>query len=148
VAYYNRGIAYHDLNNESKAIDNFKMAAKLGNRKAQDYLRSQGIEVEQYPSQGKQQEEATKKGLSCRDDIDACERIGLDYYKTGEYDKAIEIFSEMIGLRPFTTSYFIHRGNCYLKKSDNEKAISDFKYAAGKGHKGAQEFLKSKGIGW
>jgi len=147
-AYYNRGLAYNDLGNKQKFIADMKIAAKLGNKEAQDYLRSKGIEVEQYPSQGKQQEETVKKGLSCRDDIDACEKIGRDYYKTGEYDKAVEIFSEMIGLRPFTTSYFVHRGNCYLKKGENEKAISDFKYAAGKGDKGAREFLKSKGIKW
>jgi tetratricopeptide (TPR) repeat protein len=147
-AYFNRGVAYDDLGNKQKFIADMKIAAKLGNKKAQDLLRSEGIETGYYPSQGKQQEETAKKGLSCRDDIDACERIGLDYYKTGEYDKAVEIFSEMIGLRPFTTSYFVHRGNCYLQKSDNASAISDFKYAAGKGDKGAQEFLKSKGIKW
>ena len=46
----------------------------------------------------------------------------------------------MIGLRPFTTSYFAHRGNCYLKKGENEKAISDFKYAASKGDRMRKEF--------
>ena len=141
MAYYKRGLAYAKSGDAQKALENLKIAAKLGNRTAQDFLRSEGIETGYYPSQG-----TAKKGLYCKDDIDACEKIGRDYYKTGEYDKAVEIFSEMIGLRPFTTSYFVHRGNCYLKKGENEKAISDFKYAASKGDKDAQEFLKSKGI--
>ena len=44
IAYFNRGIAYGKLGNYQQAIKDFKTAARLGNEKAQDYLRSQGIE--------------------------------------------------------------------------------------------------------
>jgi tetratricopeptide (TPR) repeat protein len=42
--YYNRGLAYYKLGNTQRAIENFKIAAKLGHKRAQDYLRSNGIE--------------------------------------------------------------------------------------------------------
>src|SRR5271169_2012487 len=43
VAYYNRGIAYYALGNIDMAIQNLKMSAQLGLKRAQDYLRSKGI---------------------------------------------------------------------------------------------------------
>jgi hypothetical protein len=50
--YRNRGLSYDKLDNHSQAIENFKIAAKLGDKKVQDYLKSQGIdwEPESLPS--------------------------------------------------------------------------------------------------
>jgi len=41
--YYNRGNAYRKLGDEQKAIADLISAARLGNKNAQDYLRSQRI---------------------------------------------------------------------------------------------------------
>ena len=43
-AYYNRGIVYGITGNKQQAIDDYKIAAKLGHKKAQDYLKSKGIQ--------------------------------------------------------------------------------------------------------
>jgi tetratricopeptide (TPR) repeat protein len=43
LAYYNRGITYWNLNDREKAIDDFVVAANLGNGGAQDFLNSQDI---------------------------------------------------------------------------------------------------------
>jgi tetratricopeptide (TPR) repeat protein len=43
-AYYNRGIAYFNIDNRRLGIENAKMAARLGFKEAQDYLRSKGID--------------------------------------------------------------------------------------------------------
>lgn len=43
LAYYNRGITYWNLNDREKAINDFVVAAKLGNDGAQDFLKSQDI---------------------------------------------------------------------------------------------------------
>ena len=43
MGYFVRGLAYGLLGNYQQYIDNFKIAARLGNEKAQDFLRSRGI---------------------------------------------------------------------------------------------------------
>ena len=43
-AYCNRGIVYGITGNKQQAIDDYKIAAKLGHKKAQDYLKSTGIQ--------------------------------------------------------------------------------------------------------
>jgi Flp pilus assembly protein TadD len=44
AAYHNRGIAYARIGNTQQAMENFKIAARLGFKGAQDILRSNGIE--------------------------------------------------------------------------------------------------------
>lgn len=44
VAYNNRGLAYNNLGNYQRAIDDYKIAARLGYKRAQEYLRSKGID--------------------------------------------------------------------------------------------------------
>ncbi len=41
--YYGRALAYGKLGDNGQAIKDYQIAAKLGNKKAQDYLRSKGI---------------------------------------------------------------------------------------------------------
>jgi len=43
-AYNNRGIAYAHLGDAQKALENLKIAAKLGNKAAQEFLRTSGID--------------------------------------------------------------------------------------------------------
>jgi len=44
IPYYSRGVAYYKLGNTQQAIDNYKIAARIGHKGSQDYLRSKGIE--------------------------------------------------------------------------------------------------------
>jgi len=48
LAYYNRGVVHYKLNNYLKAGNNFISAAKLGHKKAQRILKSEGIEYLNY----------------------------------------------------------------------------------------------------
>jgi tetratricopeptide (TPR) repeat protein len=41
-AYYNRGLAFNKLGNSDKATENYKIAARLGVKTAQDHLKEQG----------------------------------------------------------------------------------------------------------
>jgi len=43
-AYNNRGIAYAGLGDYQRAINDYKIAARLGLKPVQDYLRSKGID--------------------------------------------------------------------------------------------------------
>jgi tetratricopeptide (TPR) repeat protein len=42
-AYVNRGLAYGKLGNHQQEIKDFKIAARLGHEKSQDFLKSKGI---------------------------------------------------------------------------------------------------------
>ena len=42
-AYGNRGVSYHNLGNDQQAIADIKIAARLGHKKSQDFLKSEGI---------------------------------------------------------------------------------------------------------
>jgi regulator of sirC expression with transglutaminase-like and TPR domain len=43
VPYLNRGKAYDGLGNYKLGIDNYKIAARLGDKETQDYLKSKSI---------------------------------------------------------------------------------------------------------
>jgi tetratricopeptide (TPR) repeat protein len=42
--YYNRGIAYFELGENSEAIRDLQIAARLGDKKTQEFLKTKGIE--------------------------------------------------------------------------------------------------------
>ena len=44
LAYSNRGVAYHRLGNLQQAFNDYKIAARLGDKSAQDFLRKKGID--------------------------------------------------------------------------------------------------------
>ena len=44
MSYYNRGIIYGMSRNYKSAVENIKIAARLGLKEAQDYLSTRGIE--------------------------------------------------------------------------------------------------------
>jgi tetratricopeptide (TPR) repeat protein len=43
LAYYNRGVAYHKLGKDQQLLRDLKVAASLGNERAQTFLKSKGI---------------------------------------------------------------------------------------------------------
>jgi tetratricopeptide (TPR) repeat protein len=44
LSYYNKAVIYERLGNYQLAIENYKIAARLGYKHAQDYLRSNWIQ--------------------------------------------------------------------------------------------------------
>jgi tetratricopeptide (TPR) repeat protein len=42
IAYYNRGLVYQKMGEEGRALEDYQEAARLGEGKAQEYLRSRG----------------------------------------------------------------------------------------------------------
>jgi len=44
LAYYNRGFAYYNLGDQKRAIKDYKTAARLGLKEAEDSLSSKGID--------------------------------------------------------------------------------------------------------
>ena len=51
---------------------------------------------------------------------------GFAYYEKGDYDLAIEDYTEAIRLRPEYASFYWFRGDAYLKKGDYDRAVEDY----------------------
>lgn len=56
-------------------------------------------------------------------------KIGIVYYKKGEYDQAIEKYGEAIELNPEEPIFYYHRGEAYEKKGDDCQTVKDFEHA-------------------
>ncbi|MFA5260144.1 MAG: tetratricopeptide repeat protein [Candidatus Omnitrophota bacterium] len=54
---------------------------------------------------------------------------GVSYEKSGQYDRAIEIFSKVIEQHPDFFDGYNHRGNSYAMKKEFEKAMQDYQRA-------------------
>ncbi len=50
---------------------------------------------------------------------------GVDFFRTGNYEAAINAFSEAIELNPNLPQLFSNRAACYLATGDNDKCIND-----------------------
>ena len=54
---------------------------------------------------------------------------GVSYENSGQYDKAIETFSQVIAQQPDFFDGYNHRGNSYALKKEYEKALPDYQRA-------------------
>ncbi len=67
-----------------------------------------------------------------RDDpvVDVLCLKGLGYVSKGQYEKAIEAFTEAIRREPKYAFAYLGRGNAYMAKGDTNHALADFDKAA------------------
>ena len=73
---------------------------------------------------------------------------GIAYARLGDSRQAIKEFDKSIELSPRVPEAYYNRAIIYGRLGDEQQAIDNYKKAARLGHRGAQEFLKSKGISW
>jgi tetratricopeptide (TPR) repeat protein len=62
-------------------------------------------------------------------DASAYYRSGIEYYKKGDYDRAIADFSQAIRLDPNYAFAYYNRGVTYKTKGDADRAIEDYTQA-------------------
>jgi tetratricopeptide (TPR) repeat protein len=73
---------------------------------------------------------------------------GLIFINVGNYSHSIADFSTAIRLNPQDTEAYYYRGIAYEKLGGDQQAVKDFQTAARMGNGQAQDYLRSKGIGW
>lgn len=73
---------------------------------------------------------------------------GFSLLLSKNYIEAIEYSNKAIELNPKLARAYVNRGDAYNKLGKYQQAIIDYKVAARLGHKGAQDFLRKKGIVW
>ena len=76
-----------------------------------------------------------------------CNR-GMAYAKNGHYEKAVADYNEALSIDPKHSTTYYNRGIAHLRLGDSKQAIKDFQGAAKLNHKGAQNYLKLKGVKW
>ena len=59
-------------------------------------------------------------------DVNNFNRLGIQYYKDGNYKEAIVNFNSAIELAPYNPDYFHNRAECYRLSEQYEKAIEDY----------------------
>jgi tetratricopeptide (TPR) repeat protein len=147
VAYVNRGSAHAGLKNYKQAIEDADRAIQLDPKlgiayynRARSYIMlgnwQQAIKdsnkaIELYPTYSS-----------------AYLNRGVAYLYLGDFQQAIIDFNKAIELDPRNLDAYNDRGTAYINSGYKERAISDYKTAARLGHKGAQDYLRSKGISW
>ena len=128
-AYYFRGTAYADQGEYDRAIQDFTEAIRLFPNEANAY-RSQGTAIRRVI-----------QGLPAvaRFDLDFVYYFrGNAYGHQGEYDRAIQDFTEVIRLNPNDAAVYYLRGIAYMLKSEYDRARSDFNKALALGYDRAE----------
>jgi len=70
-------------------------------------------------------------------------RKGRDFYKSGNYEEALRILTEVIETNPKFGQAYYNRGIIHEKLGNQQQALNDLTSAAQLGHKKAQKFLLS-----
>ena len=73
---------------------------------------------------------------------------GNAYFALGDNRQAIRDFDKAIELNPNFAWAYYNRGVAYRGIGGSRQAIEDYKSAARLGHRGAQDYLRSKGVSW
>ncbi len=79
---------------------------------------------------------------------DAYYNRSVAYISMGQYDRAIADCNKVLQLDPSHANSYYSRGVSYWHLGSKSQAIKDFQAAAKLKHKGAQDFLLSKGTKW
>ena len=68
--------------------------------------------------------------------------LGVSYGETGAFKESVKAINKAIDINPEKGIYYYGRGRVYLISGEQEKAVDDFKTAASKGNRDAQNYLK------
>ena len=146
-AYNNRGLAYEELGDIKRAIQDYSKVIDLNPESAIAY-HNLGIT---YGKLGNSQQAITGYDKAVGLDpqyANVYGNRGNAYRKLGNSKQAISDYSKVIELNPQQALAYFLRGGIYASLGDRNQANADFKTAAGLGHKKAQNYLTKQGIHW
>ncbi|MBE9593113.1 MAG: tetratricopeptide repeat protein, partial [Proteobacteria bacterium] len=128
VAYNNRGLAYAELNQYERAIEDYNEAIKLNSNYAEGYS-NRGLayaELNQYESAIEDYNEAIKLNPNL---AEAYYNRGIAYAELKKYERAIEDYNKAIELNPKYAEAYNNRGIAYAELRKYGRAIEDYNQA-------------------
>lgn len=146
-AYSNRCLAYTNLGEHRQAIRDCDRAIELDPKFAAAYSNRGNAYCEL--GENRRAIRDYDKAIELNpNDVSAYHNRGSAYARLGEHRQAIRDYDRAIELNPKIAEPYHNRGIAYAALRDYRQAIKDLQIAARLGHKGAQDYLKSQGIGW
>jgi tetratricopeptide (TPR) repeat protein len=127
-AYYNRGIAYYDIKDYNKAINDYSKAIELNPDDAKTYF-YRGNAYGRIEDYDKAINDFSKAIELNPDYAEAYNNRGNAYNKIKNYNKAINDYSKAIELNPDLAVAYNNRGVAYAEIEDYDKAINDYSKA-------------------
>ncbi len=125
VAYYNRGDAYRDRGEYSRAIADYDQALNLKPEYVDAYFDRGNAYLQkgEYDHAIADYDQVLKRKP---DYVDAYTVRGLAFTHKGEYDRAIADYDQALNLKPEYVDAYFDRGNAYLQKGEYDHAIADY----------------------
>jgi tetratricopeptide (TPR) repeat protein len=124
VAYYNRGVVYHENGNLTKAVEDYTAAIALSPGYTHAF-NNRGIAYDQLG----QHDSAIKDfsmAISLKPDyVEAYANRGVGYRGMGLYDMALNDFNKAIDINPNYDKAFFNRGGVFYLKGEYERAVRD-----------------------
>ncbi len=124
-AYNNRGLAYSELKQYDRAIENYRKAIELNPKYAEAYS-NRGLAY----SELKQYDRAIEdygKAIKLNPDLpEAYNNRGLAYYELKQYERAIENYGKALELNPDDAVAYNNRGLAYYELKQYERAIENY----------------------
>ena len=130
--YVNKGYNYNMLGRYGQAISNYKKALAYDSKYSRAYLEigatfedkkeyQKAIDAYGIAAKFYKQDKEEMAHLNCN--------MGWCKVELGKYDEALKNYEIGIGYSPHNADLFRHRGACYSKKKEYQKAIEDYNQA-------------------
>jgi tetratricopeptide (TPR) repeat protein len=125
AAYGNRGAAYRDKGDSSRAIADLDEAIRLAPQNAEAY-RNRGIAHRLNRDLDRAMENQTEAIRIDPNFARAYNARGFAYWAKGDFERAIADYTEAVRLDPSYATAYNNRGNAYAEKGNYDRAITDY----------------------
>ncbi|MEM0987771.1 MAG: tetratricopeptide repeat protein [Pseudomonadota bacterium] len=125
IAFNNRGTAYADLGQHSRAIEDYDEALRLD----PNYTEANYNRGDAYAELGQHARAIQDYDAALRldpNDAKALNNRGNAYAYLGQHSRAIQDYDEALRLHPSAAMAFYNRGNAYADLGQHSRAIQDF----------------------
>ncbi|XP_042714425.2 tetratricopeptide repeat protein 6 isoform X3 [Chrysemys picta bellii] len=131
LAYYNRAICYHQIKDYRKALKDYGILLLLESSKeiVLTVLINRAllyVELEDYFNA---LEDFKESSLRNPRNSEIYQAIGICYHRLEQYEEAVNSFTQVLKLDPFSLDAYVARGNSYMEyghEAGNTQAQKDF----------------------
>jgi len=124
-AYYNRGLAYAELNEYKRAIEDYGKAIELNPTLAEAYNNRGNAYAELNKHERAIEDYDRAIGLN-PNYAEAYNNRGIAYANLNKHERAIEDYDRAIELNPALAGAYNNRGIAYVELNKHERAIEDY----------------------